>query len=100
MRRPPFGNIPALEQVLTSCGCMQVATATRAFTVTYQSPQQWWKVYQTQGPWAISWRHIPPTQLDQARHDAFTLLEAMRDPDGTLTRTLTFACTTARKGSW
>jgi SAM-dependent methyltransferase len=100
MRRPPFGSIPALEQVLTGYGCTQVATATRTFTMTYQGPQQWWQVYQTQGPWALSWRHIPPAGLDQARHDAFTLLEAMRGSDGTLTRTLTFACTMARRGSW
>ena len=97
MRRPPFGAIGAVEQMLTGAGYRDVATITRQATVTYRSPQQWWATYQTQGPWAISWRHIPPDRLPGAQRDACTLLERIREPDGSLTRTLTFAFTTGRK---
>ena len=65
----------------------------------YRSAEQWWAACRSQAPWAISWRHIPPARLDAARQDAFTILDDLRGPGGTLTRTLTFACTTARKGA-
>ena len=97
MRRPPFGSIGEFEDLVSGCGFEQVATVTREFTTCYASPEQWWQIYQTQGPWAVSWRHIPPDRLAQAQRDAFKVLEDLRGPDGTLTRTLTFACTTGRK---
>lgn len=98
MRRPPFDDAGAVEMMLTGVGYEQVTTTTRQVTVTYSAPQQWWATYQTQGPWALSWRHIPAGRLDQARQDAFAVLDGLREPDGRLTRTLTFAFTTARKG--
>jgi ubiquinone/menaquinone biosynthesis C-methylase UbiE len=97
MRRPPFGSAGAFEDLVTGSGFEHVATVTRDFTTTYRNPEQWWQVYQSQGPWAVSWRHIPPARLAQARRDAFAVLEDLRGPDGTLSRSLTVACTTGRK---
>lgn len=67
--------------------------------MTYDSPGQWWATYQTQGFWALSWRHIPADRLDRAKRDAFAVLDGLREPDGTVARTLTFAFTTARRGT-
>ena len=98
MRRPPFDAIGAVEAMLTRTGYQQVATTTRQVTVTYDSPEQWWATYQTQGPWALSWRHIPPDRLAQAKRDAFALLElSCVSRTASLTRTLTFAFTTGRR---
>jgi ubiquinone/menaquinone biosynthesis C-methylase UbiE len=97
MRRPPFDAIESVETMLAQVGYEQVRTVTRPVTVTYASPEHWWAVYQTQGPWALSWRHIPPARLAAVKRDALTLLELIREPDGSLTRTLTFAFTTGRK---
>jgi SAM-dependent methyltransferase len=97
MRRPPFYDIGAVGEMLASAGYQQVATVTRDITVTYEDPGQWWAVNQAQGPWALSWRHIPPGRLAQARRDALALLEPMREADGSLSRTLTVAATTGRK---
>jgi hypothetical protein len=81
--------------MLTGAGYLDVTTVTRDITVRYESPEQWWATYQTQGPWALSWRHIPPGLLLKATTDAFAALEPLRTADGTVTRTLTFAFTTA-----
>ena len=40
---------------------------------------------------------FPPARLARARRDAFAALEDLRGPDGTLSRSLTIACTTGRK---
>jgi len=100
MRRPPFGSVHAVGELLTGAGYVQAATVARAFTLACDGPQQWWEVCRTQGPWAVSWRHIAPSRLRQAKQDAFRLLENLRGPDGTLTQAVTFAVTTARKGTW
>jgi ubiquinone/menaquinone biosynthesis C-methylase UbiE len=97
MGRPPFDAIGAVETMLTGSGYQQVSTTTRQVTVAYDSPAHWWAAYQTQGPWALSWRHIPPDRLAQAKQDALALLELICEPDGSLTRTLTFAFTTGRR---
>jgi SAM-dependent methyltransferase len=96
-RRPPFTGIDPVEQMLTGCGYRQVDTATAEVETVYACPAQWWAACRSQGPWAISWRHIPAAQLLDAQESAFAALEAVRSPDGTLTRTLTFALTTGRK---
>jgi ubiquinone/menaquinone biosynthesis C-methylase UbiE len=99
MRRPPFSDVEPFEHVLTEAGYLKVTTVTRDITLTYASPEQWWAVYQSQGPWALSWRHIPPDRIEQARRDAFAALEPLRASDGSVTRTLTFAFTTGRRAT-
>ncbi len=97
LRRPPFGGTEPVEQMLTGTGYQAVQTLTHQVETVYDNPEQWWAACRSQAPWAISWRHIPPARLDAARQAAFTILDDLRGPGGTLTRTLTFACTTARK---
>ncbi|HEY2261261.1 MAG TPA: class I SAM-dependent methyltransferase [Streptosporangiaceae bacterium] len=96
-RRPPFTGIDPAEQMLTGCGYRQVDTVTYEVETVYASPAQWWAACRSQGPWAISWRHIPASHLLDAQESAFAALEAVRGPDGTFTRTLTLAITTGRR---
>ncbi len=96
-RRPPFDGIGPVEQMLTEAGYQAVETVTCAIDTVYRSAEQWWQACQSQAPWAIAWRHIPPNRREAARRDAFTVLDGLRQPSGALTRTLTFAVTTGRK---
>ena len=96
-RRPPFHGAEPVERMLTEAGYQAVHTATCAINTVYDSPGQWWQACRSQAPWAIAWRHIPPGRLETARRDAFTVLDGLAGPGGTLTRTLTFACTTGEK---
>jgi ubiquinone/menaquinone biosynthesis C-methylase UbiE len=97
LRRPAFQSVEALEQMLTGAGYHAPATVVHQVTMTYRTPAHWWDAARSQGPWAACWRHLPPDQLDAAQKEAFALLENLRAADGTLTRTLTFACTSAFK---
>lgn len=97
LRRPPFTSAEDLEAMLTRARFHAPATVLHHVTMTYRSPGQWWDAASSQGPWAAAWHHIPGDRLPAARQQAFVLLEPLRTEDGTLTRTLTFACTTARK---
>ena len=96
-RRPPFDGTGHVDQMLTEAGYQAVQTVTCAIDTVYDSAGQWWQACRSQAPWAIAWRHIPPGRLEAARRDAFTILDGLAGPGGTLTRTLTFACTTGRK---
>ena len=95
-RRSPFNGIESLERMLTESDYQAVQTVTCAIDTVYDGPGQWWAACRSQAPWAIAWRHIPPGRLEAARRAAFTILDGLAAPGGTLTRTLTFACTTAR----
>jgi O-methyltransferase/aklanonic acid methyltransferase len=97
VRRPPFTGTGPVETMLTGCGFEQVTTVTWPVETVYASPAQWWAACRAQGPWAIAWRHIPAARLLDAQDAAFTLLEPLRGPDGSLTRTLTLAITTATR---
>ena len=99
LRRPPFESVETFEQMLTGCGYHAPATVTHQVTMTYRTPAHWWEAARTQGPWAIAWRHLLQDQLDAAQGKAFELLDAFRDSDGTVSRTLTFACTSVRKNA-
>jgi ubiquinone/menaquinone biosynthesis C-methylase UbiE len=96
LRRPPFSCEDELELLLTDAGFYVPATVLHRLTMTYRSTQQWWQAASSQGPWAVAWRHLPPDRLQDAQREAFPLLDQLREPDGTLTRTITFACTKAR----
>ncbi|HEX3956466.1 MAG TPA: class I SAM-dependent methyltransferase [Trebonia sp.] len=96
-RRPPFNGIDPVEHMLTSSGYHQVDTVISEVETVYESPGHWFAECRSQGPWAISWRHIPPARLGMALTDAFAALEGLRGPDGALSRTLTLAITTGRK---
>ena len=96
-RRPPFNGIEPVERMLTENGYQAAETVTHQVDTVYGNAEQWWQACRSQAPWAIAWRHIPPNRREAARRDAFRVLDDLRAPDGTLTRTLTFACTTGRK---
>ena len=97
VRRSPFTTVLGLETLLAVAGFGAPATVSHRLTMTYRSPAQWWQAASSQGPWAVAWRHIPPANLAVARDHAFTQLEQMRGPDGSLTRTITFACTSSQR---
>jgi SAM-dependent methyltransferase len=99
LRRPMFDSVQTVHTMLAGVGYSDPATVIHPVTMTYSGPQQWWTAAQSQGPWAIAWRHIPPAALQLAQQQAFALLEPLRAPDGTVTRTLTFACTSTYKAA-
>jgi hypothetical protein len=86
-----------VQGLLAASGYQAITTRVHTLTLTYSSPQQWWTAAQSQGPWAACWRHIPAGRLDAAQRDAFALLDDLRGPDGSIPRTMLFACTSGRK---
>lgn len=97
LRRTPFDSPAALDRFLAGCGYADVTTLVEPITSTYTSPEQWWEAARGQGPYAVSWRHIPADVLERAQAEAFLLLEGMRDGEGLIRRTLQFGITTARR---
>ncbi len=97
MRRAPFASVPQMEDMLASCGYEAVSTVMHSAETTYAGPGQWWAACLSSAPWAVSWRHIPGHRRETARRDAVALLDRLRAPDGTISRVLTYACTSARK---
>jgi ubiquinone/menaquinone biosynthesis C-methylase UbiE len=82
------GRLPqagGMETVLREIGYHQPTIITETVTTVYDSPEQFWASSLSQGPW-VSWRNMPPGQLEQAKAAALRLLESMREGDGTLTR--------------
>jgi SAM-dependent methyltransferase len=96
VHRWPFESVPALEGMLARGGYADVSTVTEPTLLRYQDPDQWWTSSWNQAPRVI-WQHIPPGARDAARAAAIGELERLREPDGTLTRTLTLGFTVARR---
>lgn len=97
MRRPPFNDQAALENVLIEAGYAGVVTYAEAVTTVYHSAGQWWAACQSQAPWVISWQRIPRAALPAVRDRALALAEGLRGGDGLIRRTLTFGCTVASR---
>jgi ubiquinone/menaquinone biosynthesis C-methylase UbiE len=97
LRRPPFDSPASLERMLSGCGYEGAVTHAEQITTVYDSEMQWWHACLGQAPWAVAWRHIPPPALQDARAEAFRLLDEIRSPDGRLIRTLGFGYTIARR---
>lgn len=95
LRRPPFDSAAGVEQMFAEAGYARTATWPEPFTTAYTSPEQWWTACQSQAPWIVSWRHIPPARLAKARDLALDHVDSLRDGDGLIRRTLTFGCTVA-----
>jgi len=98
VRRPPFHDPAAVETMLKDAGYTDIDTTRGNVTTAFGSPADWWASCLTAAPWAVSWRHIPPRQLEATRQEAFGLLEGMR-AGGSLTRTLRYGYTQAGKPS-
>jgi ubiquinone/menaquinone biosynthesis C-methylase UbiE len=86
-----------MQSLLTHHGYTGITTIKEPITVRYDNPAHWWAVSVTEGPW-VSWQHIPPGRLSTARADALRLLEELREPDGSLSRTIPMVYVTARSG--
>jgi SAM-dependent methyltransferase len=97
LRRRPFASVEQVQGLLAASAYQAITTRVHTLTLTYSSPQQWWTAAQSQGPWAACWRHIPAGRLDAAQRDAFALLDDLRGPDGSIPRTMLFACTSSQK---
>lgn len=80
-----LGHPPAMAAVLAGCGYTDITTRTEMVEVRYTGPRQWWDASWAEAP-RLAWRHIPDQDRAAARDDAFTLLEWMREPDGSLLR--------------
>ena len=96
LHHPPFGSVPAVAAMLTAAGGTAVTTTATAAEAHYTGPRQWWAASWSQAP-RIAWQHIPPGQQPTARDDAFGLLEAIRNRDGSLTRRSVIGYATARR---
>jgi ubiquinone/menaquinone biosynthesis C-methylase UbiE len=97
LHRPPFDSVMALEDMLTQSGYTEVSTAVEPVLLRYREPDQWWTSSWNQAPRVI-WQHIPPSDRPSARDAAVAEMERLRHPDGTLSRTITFGYTVARRG--
>lgn len=80
-----LGSPRRIRGLLGQCGYVQIATSTAVLLVRYDNAQQWWDASWSEGPLVV-WRKIPESELDIARREAFELLGAMKEPDGSLIR--------------
>ena len=97
LRRLPFESAEDLQGLLAAGGYRQITTRVHTLTLTYRTPEQWWAAARSQGPWAACWRHIPPGRPETAQKEAFALLDQLRGPGGSISRTMLFACTSGQK---
>ena len=67
LRRPPFGRIEPVEQMLTEAGDQAVQTVTDQVDTVYDSPGQWWAAVSRRPRGRSPGGHIPPARLDAAR---------------------------------
>jgi O-methyltransferase/aklanonic acid methyltransferase len=74
---------------------MTATTVIEPFTSRYSSSEHWWQLAWTQAP-AIAWSQIHPSQRGDAQQAAFTVLDAIQGPGGSLERTRTLCYATAR----
>lgn len=96
LHHPPFDSTGGVEAMLTRAGYTAITTTAEPAEARYTGPRQWWAANWSQAP-RIAWQHIPPDQQPAARNDAFGLLQAIRDPDGSLTRRSIIGYTIARR---
>jgi ubiquinone/menaquinone biosynthesis C-methylase UbiE len=92
VRRP--GPLWQTTALLGSCGFTAITAVTETVTVRYASPQQWWDASVAEGPW-VTWQHIPPSRLPEARTKALAMAASLAEPDGTLQRHIQMGYLTA-----
>jgi len=90
------GPVSGTEQMLAACGYTSITSTVETVTVRYDSPQQWWEASVAEGPW-VTWRHIPADRLADARAEAISMAEDLREPDGSLLRRIQMAYLIARR---
>lgn len=89
-----LGSPDDMTARLAACGYTGIAVSTRTVQVSYTGPRQWWQASWAEAP-RLAWQHIPEADRGTARRAAFTLLDRMREPDGTLVRHVEMAFATA-----
>jgi ubiquinone/menaquinone biosynthesis C-methylase UbiE len=90
------GPLAQTLELLGACGYAEIASVVETVTVRYDSPEQWWEAAVAEGPW-VTWQHIPPARLAQARTEALEMAAELREPDGALLRHIKMAYLTARR---
>ena len=93
-----LGPPAAMTTVLSGCGYTGVTTTTETVEVRYTGPRQWWDASWAEAP-RLAWQHIPDRDRPAARREAFTLLDGMREPDGSLLRRVQMAYAVGRQPS-
>jgi SAM-dependent methyltransferase len=93
---PPFTGPQEVDAMLTAAGYDEITTSIVTVRRRYTGPRQWWAASWSQAP-MLAWQNIPHRLRLTARSEAFRLLEAMREPDGSLTRDTVIGYTTARQ---
>lgn len=96
LRHWPLTSVRETEGMLARCGYTGIATVTGDLPMRYPSPAAWWE-----SGWSrarrISWQHIPKGTRPAARTEILDLLDELRAPDGSITRTPRYGWTTARQ---
>jgi SAM-dependent methyltransferase len=86
---------PAMSAALRHYGYTSIVTITETVTARYASPGEWWHASVSGQPWS-RWRHIPRDLLPAARARALRMAEPLREPDGSIVRSIPVAYITAR----
>jgi O-methyltransferase/aklanonic acid methyltransferase len=91
-----LGGPDEMKAQLAAQGYTSIEVVTRTVDVRYTGPWQWWRASWAEAP-RLAWQHIPGADRDAAREAAFTALDRMREPDGTLVRHVQLAFATASR---
>src|SRR6266545_3759605 len=91
-----LGGPRQVEDLLRRCGYTEVTTTAGTVGVCYRGPRHWWDTAWSDAP-RLSWQQIPTTTRDAARRDAFTLLDQLREPGGSLLHRPQIGYATARR---
>jgi ubiquinone/menaquinone biosynthesis C-methylase UbiE len=92
VRRP--GTLENTKAQLAACGFRDINATVATVTIRYDSPEQWWAASVAEGPW-VTWQHIPPGRLPEAREVGLALAGELQEPDGTLLRHIKMAYVSA-----
>jgi SAM-dependent methyltransferase len=88
----PNWAVPEVEAMLPPG--MEISTITEAVTTRFDSMEHWWASSLTQAP-ALAWSQLPASDRDDAKRNAFAVLEGLQANDGSLERTRTVCYTIA-----
>lgn len=82
-RRGPFTSDEGVEALFTGAGLIEVRTVHLALRTVLTGPEQWREFSWSHGQRGL-WEAVAPEHRDRLLADALDLLEAAREPDGTV----------------
>lgn len=82
-RRGPYASDEGVAALLGAAGLADVRTAHLRVKAVFEGPEQWLAFSWSHGQRAM-WEVVPADRHEQVRHDAYALLEGLRDTDGVL----------------